>query len=283
MPDNYLPDVTVTNPYSRNLKKKVFPGFGDGNQVGTEQNAPQLNTLAKSARFGVDKSAPRKNVFSKFGDVVPYLSNVANSFRNTPLPDAPGTINPVQARQVNYGAQRAEADRQVVGANKNASATLDENTAAAVQGSNLAGGIRAKNSVNEAEANTNAQLGQQANGQNAQIDAQNVQLQNQWKNNLVEGQMAGQMNQSANLSNAADKFIGQTNENNKAKLDQQKWEAYQPLWQNSGVSGRAYGDDSQYATWLKTNNPDAYDQQYPQKKAMGGNIRKKVFTSKAAM
>jgi hypothetical protein len=278
-----LPPVTVTN--GKRVKPLASNGVESTTQALAYPNAPTyidpnvkpLTTNLNSENGSTSnkpKTINRNSVFSKAGDIIPYVSNIANSLRKVPLPDAPGVISPVGARQINYDAQRAEADRQMRSMNKSADVSLDENTAAGVKGSNLAGTIRAKNSISEAENNANAQIGMQTNQINAGIDAQNVGLQNQWHRDLTEAQVAQQREQSANLSNAADKYIAQRNVKGAADLDRERWQVYQPVWKNSGVSGRAFGNDSDYAKWLQTNNPDKYAQEYPTKQKFGGSIVK---------
>ena len=185
-----------------------------------------------------DKPKERSGFSKAVSDVVPYISDIANSLKRVPLPDAPKMINPVARRQVNYDAQRVEADRQMRGANVSADRNLDENTAASYKGSTLASNIRGRNSIAEAEANTNAQLGMQTDQINAGIEGQNVGMMNQWKNNLVEAQVAGQREQSANLSNAADKYIAQQNVNGQRDLDKKRLGVYKGMFENSGVMDR---------------------------------------------
>lgn len=221
--------------------------------------------------FGTPKAATRNNVFSKFGDIVPYVSNLANSFRHPPLPQVPGSVSPVTASHISGDAQLAEADRTVRGMNSAADRNLDENTAAAVKGSNMAQGIRARNSIMENTDNTNAQIDNQTRHVNAGIEGQNVTMMNQWKNNLVEAGVADQREQSYNLSNAADKYVGQQQFKSAQQLDRDKWEAYKPMWKSSGVADRAYGRDSKYAAYLKEKDPEGY-KTYEAQFAAGGEI-----------
>jgi len=223
----------------------------------------------------------RKKAFGSLGDIVPYISNIANSFRNVPLPSAPGMINPVARRQVNYDAQRVEADRQMRGANGNADRMLDENTSAAYKGSTLASNIRTKNSISEAETNTNAQLGMQTDQINAGIEGQNVGMMNQWKNDLVQGQVAQQREQSANLSNAADKYIMQQNVNGQRDLDRKRLGIYKGLYENSGVMDRRIDAYDKYLNENGYNDdvilPKKVNSRTGTVLRYGGSMRKKVY------
>lgn len=234
-------------------------------------DAPTRLTAGASPSAPQPMTKQRINVFSKFGDIVPYISNIANSFRRAPLPNAPGIVNPVYARRVNYDNQRAEADRMTRGTNLNLDRTLDENTAAAAKATNLASNIRAKNSISEAESNTNAQLQTEADRVNAGIEGQNVGMNNQWKRDLVEAQVANQREQSANLANAADKYIGQQDNKARMNLDMLKWNTIKPMWQASGVADRKFGEDTEWAKKLRESNPDLYEGMYGHK-AFGGEM-----------
>jgi hypothetical protein len=235
--------------------------------VGKQVSA--FNAPGRTAGFDSPGTMRRSNVFSKFGDIVPYVSNLANSFRHPPLPQAPGMVGAVSASHVSADGQLVEADRSVRGMNGAADRNLDENTAAAVKGSNMAQGIRAKNSVYESVNNTNVGIDNQNRQLNAGIEMQNMGVMNQWKNNLTEAQVVDQREQSANLSNAADKYVGQQQFRDAQQLDRDKWEAYKPMWKNSGVSDRAYGADSGYAAYLKDNDPERYKAMYGQFAAGG--------------
>lgn len=252
---------------------KGFTPFKTANQSVVPKTIPGAKSVY------MPKETTRASVFSKMGDVVPYISNIANSFKRAPLPSAPGSINPVAATRVNFDSQRAEADRMLRGANIGADKNLDENTAGAVKASNLASGIRAKNSISENESNMNSQIGLQTNQLNASIDMQNTAMGNQWKRDLVEANVANQREQSANLSNAADKYIGQQQFKSAQELDREKYNAMKPLWSRSGVDDRTFGEDSAYAADLKKRNPVQYDAWYG-KKAYGGrmkSVRRKAF------
>jgi len=243
-----LPEVTVQNA----TRQKRLPAETISSRVPlTEPKAPTTFTGRAIDLTPAGKPKSESNsVFSKIGDIAPYVSNIANSLRRVPLPQAPVMINPVARRQVNYDAQRVEADRQMRGANSNADRNLDENTAAAYKGSTLASNIRGRNSIAEAESNTNAQLGMQTDQINAGIEGQNVGAINQWKNNLVEAQVAGQREQSANLSNAADKYVAQQNVNGQRDLDIKRLGVYKGMFENSGVMDRRI---SGYQQYLKEN------------------------------
>ena len=73
---------------------------------------------------------------------------------------------------------------------------------------------------------------------NAGIEANNLARMDRYNDDVVGAQIADQRERSANLSNAADKFVMQQNEKAKAKLDLDKLNVYKELWKNSGVYDR---------------------------------------------
>jgi hypothetical protein len=218
--------------------------------------------------------------------LMPYLSNIANSFRKPPMPAAPQLVGYVSPRKVNYSDQMAEADRQVRGANLGADQTLDGNTAAAVKMGNLTQGIRAKNSIQSAEANTNAELAGRTDQLNAGISLQNAGMKNQYNQELVERQIAEQQEQSANLSNATDKYIASQNEKAKGQLDLDKLSVYKQLWQNSGVYDRLLGTMKQQGINLPGITDDGTEKKgkggYMKAYGEGGTISTAAMTDKYA-
>lgn len=170
--------------------------------------------------------------------VVPYISNIANSFRRVPAPPIPKLTSTVTPQRVSYAAARAEALRRMRGENLGLDENLDENTAAAVKAANLASSINAENLLNEREQNTNAQLRSEADRLNAGIRSRNDALTNEYRANQVAAEEAQQRTASANLSNAADKYIAEGDEQRKAALDLDKLKVYSQIWKNSGVYDR---------------------------------------------
>ena len=198
----------------------------------------KLNTYSK---FRILSGKVGKGLTDAMGNaekVVPYVSNLVNSFRKTPRPHVPIMQNAVGSVKLNFDDQRVEADRSVRGANRSADMMLDENTAGSLKAANLASGIRAKNSIATSEANANAQLAMQTNQMNTGIEANNLARMDRYNDDAVGAQIADQRERSANLSNAADKFVMQQNEKAKAKLDLDKLNVYKELWKNSGVYDR---------------------------------------------
>lgn len=222
--------------------------------------AGSTSTTATTPQSGIDWSKVGSTAVSNVGNLVPFASNIVNSFRKPPMPVAPGMLSGVTLNRVNNSNERAEIDRQVQGDNGWADRNLDGNSAAAYRAANLSGKLRAYSGSYQGENNQNVQIGNQQNLYNAGIDQQNVRARDGYNQQLIERQIAQQRTQSANLSNAADKYVGLKNASAQRKLDQDKWTELSRLYDGS------IGD--RYNQWLKAHGVD----DGLEKKAMGGAI-----------
>ena len=152
-----------------------------------------------------------KEAVGKVGAVgealIPYASNIVNAFRKAPRATYAGDVSSIAGRRFTMDAARSgmrEAFRTKTGA---ADRMLDENTAAAVKGSSYAGYLQGIGRVGEAEMNQNYQSDMDVNQTNSRISMFNKQSQQQNLDDNANRRMINQSNQSANLANAADKFI----------------------------------------------------------------------------
>lgn len=171
--------------------------------------------------------------------VMPFVSNLANSFRKLPAVPEPILNDPVAPRYANYNASRAEAVRAVRSANKTADAQLSSsNVAAAVKAANLTQGIRAVNEVNQAEYNTNTQIGNRAIERNQEIARENNAKLEYSEAQKVSRSLKQQELNSENLANLADKFQLMTRDRNLRSLEDDKL-MLQVAQDNTGASWRA--------------------------------------------
>lgn len=213
-----------------------------------------------------NRRTPFNMIMGQAGKIAPYASNIANSFRKVPRIPVPRTMASVTAPRVNYDAARAEIGRQQTAANAGADRGLDENTAAAVKAGIYGQSISARNNVAQQEGNTNAMMQGQTNQLNASIDANNAGQLNEWQREQVGAQIAGQRASSENISNAADKYMMQQNQQNAAQLDREKMDILSTMWKDSGVYERLI------AGLKKNGMTDPMGQDY-MKKAYGGPVR----------
>lgn len=171
-------------------------------------------------------------------DIAPYMSNITNAFRTPPHPAQPQLVNPVTLSRINLSATRQQAAAASRAQDLNADRSLDEQSAAAVRSSNLAKNLNQQGQISEQEAFLNARQKAEAAGMNLNVDAINTSAMNKTKDEEVARTIALQREQSQNISNASDKFIGIGNERAKAQLDMQKLSALKQVWQQSGVYDR---------------------------------------------
>lgn len=182
--------------------------------------------------------------------IAPFASNIINSFRKPPKPPTPHLDSQITLNHVNLNNDRAQVERGIRGENTNASKVLDENSAQAIRQQNL--GVRASqlSSVNQSEANTNANIDSEATKINAGIRAGNNAKLDNYDNAGVERTIAMQRESSANLANAADKYIGIGNEKAKNDLDVRKFGILAKTDTN-GVLSRNFQDDPLYMEYQK--------------------------------
>jgi hypothetical protein len=250
--------------------KPVYPDsgrWGAKDFAETDPYRPRTSATATAGKVSMPSAfnftPPAAGAASKSMDwkgavdsVAPFVSNIANSFRRPPMPGKYKTLSPVRMGRVNMNADRVEVARAVAGANQGTRA-LPENEAAALRTANLIQGIRGNNQITQAENNTNVGIANQEAMANAQIDVQNTGMYNQYQDTLVNRNMVQQTAQSANLANAADKYIGIQNERAQRELDMQKFGVLSQMYKPSGVLDRLLqGTDTPYT-----------------KQKMGGTIR----------
>lgn len=177
--------------------------------------ASPLTTKVKWPSQGKSKAGMDMSAF------VPYLSNLVNTFRKTPRPIAPAQVDYVPGSQISLDAARAETNTATRMADL-ATSGLDAQTAGAIKVGNLGTRLRSLNEIAGKEAMINAQSRMQTNSINANINAQNTGIINQYHDDITNSQIAQQREQSENLSNAADKFIGQQAMADQIRLDRDK-------------------------------------------------------------
>lgn len=189
---------------------------------------------SKKIRWPSEKA--KSSIGDKVSDFIPYVSNLANMFSRVPRPIAPRLIDPV----INQKISMDQAKRQVESDSRAAdmsTAGLDAHTGAAIRVGNLANKFRALSDINSREAMANTQINNQTNAVNASIDAQNTGMTNQYQDDLVNAQMAQNRLASENISNAADKYIGQQAVKDQMQLDKDKMNILSKMY-NPGVYDR---------------------------------------------
>lgn len=163
----------------------------------------------------------QKNSNVQASDFVPYISNLTNMFRKVPRPLAPRLVNPVSGTRISLANARAEVDN-ASRAGDLSTAGLDAQTGAAIRVGNMANRFRSLSDLNSKEEQINATLENQNKALNANIDAQNTSITNQYRDDLVNADIAQQRQQSENISNAADKYVAQQTAREQMALEKEK-------------------------------------------------------------
>lgn len=170
--------------------------------------------------------------------ILPYASNIINTFRTPPQPATPSLVSPVTLSRIRLDASRNQVRNAARAQDLNADRSLDEQSAAAVRSSNLAKTLNQEGQISEQEAFLNARQRAESAGMNLNVDAMNTGAINKQRDEGVQRSLAIQREQSGNLANATDKAIGIRNERSKANLDLQKLQTLSQMWKDSGVYDR---------------------------------------------
>lgn len=225
------PSMTSISGKSSRLDLPVDPLSGLTDSAGST-GPGKLGKLAGKNSFTASKAGQLA------GDMLPYVSNVINSFRKPPRVKLPELITKTAPVRVNFDNQRNEVDRKVAGLNSNFDKTLDENTGAALKMGTLAAGLREKNSISAAEVNTNAGLATDSNRLNLQVDAMNSGLMTKYNDDVIGRELADTRFKQQNLADVADKYMAQQGQRDAAELDMNKLNVMKTVWENSGVYDR---------------------------------------------
>lgn len=174
-------------------------------------NKPQSTIPKEGLPTKVPGSGEETESTSKFGDamnsLVPFASNIANSFRRLPAPPRPRLDDEITPDLVNFDADRAESTRQRRGADASAKAGIgSNNTVAAIKAANLAQDVRAVNNINQAESNTNVGIKNQAQQFNSAVRKGNNLKEDYYNQQNVERQVKQQSLDSENLADVGNKM-----------------------------------------------------------------------------
>lgn len=193
---NFAPKGTTTLP-------SLVDGFRSNNTTSpavksattpSETQAPESRNLGQTLLDGANK-------------ILPFVSNIANSFRKLPAPPDPNLDSTVNPNYVDYSNQRAEVTRSVRGANKATDQQLASSTASqGAKAANLVQGMREMNRINESESNTNAQIANRTNEVNANIKSNNNSKLDYRNAQETSRQLRQQELASENLADATNKI-----------------------------------------------------------------------------
>ncbi len=204
---------------------------------------------------------------SKLKALVPYASNIVNSFRKLPKPIMSPTETPITPELVNYDAARNNIDVDQRNLNKETDYRVTNPAVAqALKAVNAGQAIAGRNQLAMGEANTNAQIKNQTKQFNQGIFGRNIQRRADFNNELVSRNIEQQNLISDNIANVGDKF--QLGERDRAlmSLEERKL-SYLPEFYEKDASG-----SSPYDRFVKRNKTNVG--QEVQTNRYGGRIKR---------
>lgn len=205
------------------IKSRTSPNVEVGAAAGVKPNA-------RGKRKGLQT----------LNQLAPFVSNMVNAFRKPPAPPMPTMNSQVTLNRVSNDNEINQIEGGVRASNMVAGRTLDENSAAAVRGSNLAERFNQMSASNDRKNIANIGIGNQEAQMNAAIEGTNTAKKDQYGRDLVDMKIANQREKSDNIANAADKYVGIQNEKAKRDLDLKKFGVIAGMYNANGVAGRVF-------------------------------------------
>lgn len=208
-----------------------------------------------------------KKPLSKLKPIIPYVSNVANSFITPKRQSAPSLQSSVSMGRVSMDSSRAGVSQRIREADLG-TRSLDGNTGSFVRAANLGQGLKAIADVNERETIANAEISAREASLNAGIEQSNLSKLDEYNNQSVSRDSAIKSGIASNLSNAVDKFVA--GENLKTERDTDLQKAQIIMSANKGVSNRMLDRMLEEGTLSQTQ----YDSYKAGKFKYGGKLKK---------
>lgn len=187
----------------------------------------------------ITNSAPQVSSFSStMKGIAPFASNIVNAFRTPPQPPMPHLDNLVTLRSPNFNDERNQVERNTNADAEASARNVDGNTGARIRMFALGQKLDRLSTINERDKNLQLQTQNEQARINAGISTGNNRKLDEYDQQQVERRIAQQQQQSANLSNFSDKYIGIQNENEKRRVDLEKTKTMATLFGKSGVGDR---------------------------------------------
>jgi len=252
----------------------IVPVAGVPQDAGFSQSFEPLTggiSTNSGGAAGTSRSARMKDILGGIDSVMPYASNLINSFRTPPKPALPTTDNYVSLQAPSFANDRTEAARNINADTENAARAVDGQTGARIRMYGLSNKLEKFSAINQAEHNARTSVLNEQAKINAGISARNNEKMDQYNRENIERQIALQRERSANIANLSDKYIAIGNEKRKAQVDLDKTKTMSQIFTGSGVSGRL-------RKLLKESGvPDPTGNEYKDVKAYGGSVQRRSF------
>jgi hypothetical protein len=184
--------------------------------------SPNLRAAAADAKTpggGINWSNRLANTADK---LAPYASNIANAFTSPAAPQLGAMMTAPKLVAPNFDATRADMNASESAFGRSADQSLDANSAAIAKLGARAQTLGSMNKLAEGEANAKGAVANEQAKLSAQTDYANTSTINQYKNDLTTYANVAKSAKSANLANAADKYIAGKNVKAQGDLDLKK-------------------------------------------------------------
>lgn len=175
-------------------------------------------------------------------DLLPYASNLVNSFRRLPNPIAPPTESPINPALVNYDADRGVLDRDYRSFGKETDYRVSNPAVAqAIKATAYGKKIQGENQLAQQEGNTNAFIKNQTAQANQQVIARSIERTREFNNENISRNTDQQRLQSENLANFSDKEQLQRRDKAQMDLEGRKLAIQAKYFRDSGIKGGIEG------------------------------------------
>lgn len=211
-----------------------IPTVASTAKVPTVSGMKNIASVAKSVNIGRKKPFELK----KLEGLIPFASNAANAFRSLPSPSAPLQATPFRSAHVNYDGARANAASELASFNRDTDYRVtNRSVAQGLKAKALAGSVANMNELNQQEQNTNANLDNQANFINQQVQEGNLGRIQNYNDAILGRSLKQQELTSENLADAGNKVQLMRNDNALMDLEHRKLNLLPKLYE-TGVYGR---------------------------------------------
>lgn len=209
-----------------------------GNPIGAKAPSTIAPLSINQGQVNTSPSSLLSSSGNIASSIMPFASNILNSFTKPPQPSQPHLDNPVTLRAPSYGAEKADVLRNINADTEGAARQVDGNTGAKIRLFNMGQKLERLGSINERESNAKIATQNEQARINSGLMGRNNDKLDRYGNEQVERQIAIQKSRSENISNFSDKVIGMQNENAKKQLDLDKTKVMSTLFSRSGVGDR---------------------------------------------
>ena len=252
-----IEEVVVRPPRVSNLVKQP--------SMGVSLKSPQIPDSLSSLADQANDSKTKPNLKG----AIPYASNVVNSFITPKRQLPPRLQSSINLGRVDLSGARSGIAQRLREHDLGTS-NLDGNSGAYVRTAGLAKGMQSLADIDAQEANMNVDIGNREAAMNSDIEARNLSALNQYQDNIIGRDSAIKRNFTANLSNAADKYVASENLKTDRETDLAKVGILAAQHESTGVYGRTL--DKMVKSGYITD--DMYKSLSKPKMRFGGQLKK---------